>query len=194
MRMTLVFATHNTHKVQEIKALLPEGIELLSLSDIDYFQSIDETADTLQGNATIKVEAISAHSGLPCFADDTGLFIAALQGAPGVYSARYAGEAVDASKNINKVLRELAGHPNRTAYFETVIAFHHQGATQHFSGRIYGQIVHGPRGSGGFGYDPIFLPDGYDQTFGEMPAETKNRISHRAQAFKAFLEHLELTK
>ena len=189
--MKLVFATHNANKVQEIRALLPEGIQILSLSDINYTENIDETADTLAGNAAIKAEKIAAHSGLPCFADDTGLFIPALHGAPGVYSARYAGEPANARNNVQKVLKELADKSDRSAYFETVIAFLHEGDTHYFKGRVNGKIVGEPKGSGGFGYDPIFQPDGYDQTFAEMSVENKNRISHRARAFQAFQAFLK---
>lgn len=189
--MKLVFATHNLHKIRELQAMIPEGINLLSLADTGYTPTIAETASSLEGNALIKAQTIFEHSGIPCFADDTGLFVDALNGAPGVRSARYAGERADAGANIKKLLGALSKQENRKAYFKTVIAFVDKTQIRYFEGRIDGQIAGSPRGKEGFGYDPIFIPDGYDLSFAELPPLTKNKISHRALAFKSFNDYLK---
>lgn len=188
--MKLVFATHNPNKVRELHALIPEGITLLSLADVQYDTPIAETEMTLEGNARIKAQTIFNSLGVSCFADDTGLFVDALDGAPGVHSARYAGESANADANMRKLLDVLSDQTDRKAHFKTVIALAHNGELIYFEGRIDGTITMHPSGTGGFGYDPIFLPDGHDQTFGEMEAKLKNTISHRALALKGLQEFL----
>lgn len=189
--MILIFATHNPHKVRELRGIIPEGIILRSLSDIQYAVPIAETEDSLEGNAAIKAQTIYDSCGIPCFADDTGLFVDALDGLPGVHSARYAGDNAEAGENIKKLLRALSGHTNRNAHFKTVIAFVDQTQVRYFEGRIYGHITRQPRGAKGFGYDPIFVPNGYDLSFAEMDQSTKIKISHRTLAFNAFVAYLE---
>lgn len=189
--MELVFATHNTHKLRELRTLMPKGFTLYSLGDIQYEGPIAETASTLEGNARIKAETIFEAHGIPCFADDTGLFVDALDGAPGVHSARYAGEAADPEANINKLLNALKDESNRKAYFKTVIAFVQEGIIRFFEGQIDGEITWEPQGTAGFGYDPIFSPKGYDKTFAEMNAVIKNAISHRGRALRSLLEFLQ---
>ena len=189
VRVELVFATHNTHKAREVSAMLPKGLRLKTLADIGFHQDIPETADSLEGNALIKAQTVFDFCKLPSFADDTGLFISALNGAPGVLSARYAGSPPDSGANMHKVLTEL-GPDNREAYFRTTIALVMGQGVQYFSGQIDGKILYEPRGTGGFGYDPIFLPEGYDRSFAELPPEVKNSISHRALAFKSLIAFL----
>lgn len=189
--MDLVFATHNLNKLEEVKLLLPKHINLLSLSDIGCEQTIAETENTLKGNALLKAKFVQSKYGINCFADDTGLLVDALDGAPGVYSARYAGNSKNAEANINKLLSELKSSSNRTAHFKTVIALQWRGKSHLFNGRVYGVITSEPHGKGGFGYDPIFLPDGYEQTFAQLPIEIKNKISHRGLALKELLKFLE---
>lgn len=188
--MELVFATHNTHKAREVSAMLPGDFSLKSLADIGFHQDIPETADSLEGNALLKAQAVFDTCKLPSFADDTGLFIPALKGAPGVLSARYAGSPPDSRGNMQKVLTELLGSEKRDAYFRTVIALVTDKGIQYFSGQIAGRIINEPRGTGGFGYDPIFVPEGYDRSFAELPSETKNDISHRALAFRSLITFL----
>lgn len=186
----LIFATHNAHKAEEINQLIKK-YQVKSLDDIGYRDEIDETGATLQENALIKAHTVYQATGKACFADDTGLEVTALRGAPGVYSARYAGEEADAEKNMNKLLEALDGEKNRTARFRTVIAFVDEKGAQHFfEGIVEGKILTEKRGEKGFGYDPIFLPDGYDQSFAEMSAEEKNRISHRGRAVEKFVKFL----
>lgn len=192
--MTFVFATHNPHKVREIRALIPKWIELRSLADIRFTAPIAETADDLEGNARIKAQTIFDSCGIPCFADDTGLFVDALDGAPGVHSARYAGDHAVAGDNIKKLLAALSDHSDRKAHFRTVIAFVDRSGVRYFEGRIDGSITREPGGGEGFGYDPIFIPEGYDITFAEMPPATKNEISHRALAFRSFDTYLKKMK
>ena len=182
--MKLVFATNNLHKLKEVKDLLPPGIELLTLRDIGCHEDIVETATTLEGNARIKTEHIKNNYGYDCFADDTGLEVEALNGAPGVYSARYAGEKATFEDNVNKMLLELHGIKNRSARFRTVISLFWKGNQYYFEGICEGFITEQPRGNKGFGYDPIFKPKGFDQTFAEMDMATKGRISHRGLAVK----------
>ena len=192
--MELVFATHNKHKVREVEAMLPEGYTLKSLDDVGFHQDIQETADTLEGNALLKAQAVFDATQLPSFADDTGLFIPTLNGAPGVLSARFAGSPPDAEANMKKVLTELSAAAKRDAYFLTVIALVNGEDIHYFHGKIAGVILKEPRGTGGFGYDPIFVPKGYDLSFAELPASTKNTISHRALAFNSLIDFLSRSK
>ena len=183
MKRKLVFATNNAHKLEEVAAILGNQVELLSLNDIGCHADIPETADTLEGNALLKSSYIYENYGLDCFADDTGLEVEALDGAPGVYSARYAGgEGHDAQANMLKLLHELEGKENRKAQFRTAFALIIDGKEHLFEGVIKGEIIKTRRGNSGFGYDPIFVPEGYTQTFAEMGNELKNKISHRAIA------------
>ena len=193
--MKVVFATANRHKLEEVKAMLPENIQIISLSDIGFTGDIPETEPTLEGNALLKVRYIHDRYGIPCFADDTGLEVEALDGTPGVYSARYAGVEgsmeVCAKANITKLLHELAGKTNRKARFRTVIAYIDANKNQHlFEGIVTGVIIEESVGSEGFGYDPVFIPDGYDTTYAQMLLCEKNRISHRAKAFRKFAENI----
>ena len=177
--MKLVFATHNRNKVKEVQEIFPTHITLLSLNDIDCAEDIPETANTLEGNAILKADYVFKKYGFPCFADDTGLLVDALNGAPGVYSARYAGEQRDAGDNIHKLLEELKGNATRTARFETVIALNLNNEQHLFKGQVQGEITTKKRGQKGFGYDPIFKPKDYHKTFSELPLAIKNKISHR---------------
>lgn len=177
-----VFATNNAHKLQEVSAILGGRIELLSLKDIGCSTDIPETADTLEGNALLKARYIFEHYRCNCFADDTGLEVEALGGAPGVYSARYAGEAHDSEANMRKLLHDLEGVENRKAQFRTVFALIIGGKEHLFEGSVQGEIIKTRRGTSGFGYDPIFVPEGYTHTFAELGDEVKNKISHRAVA------------
>ena len=189
----LVFATANRHKLEEIRAMLPECIQIISLSDIGFTGDIPETENTLEGNALLKVRHIHERYGIPCFADDTGLETEALDGAPGVYSARYSGvegsQEQRAKANMNRLIRELSGKTNRKARFRTVIAYIDAENREHvFEGTVSGNIVETAAGNEGFGYDPIFMPDGYDITYAQMPLCEKNLISHRAKAFQKFVK------
>lgn len=187
----LVFATNNAHKLEEIRAILGDKVEVLSLKDIQCDVDIPETADTLEGNAVLKAEYIYRHYGLDCFADDTGLEVEALNGAPGVYSARYAGgEGHDSEANMRKLLAEMEGKTNRKAQFRTVICLIEGGAEHLFEGVVKGEIIEEKRGASGFGYDPVFMPEGYTETFAEMGSEEKNCISHRARAVQALCAYL----
>lgn len=188
--MKLVFATHNPNKMQEIQQLLPASITLLSLADIGCNEEIEETGNTLEENAYIKARYVQSQYGLNCFADDSGLEIDALQGAPGVISARYAGPEKDNQANIEKVWKELAYHANKQAQFRTVIAACIDGVEWHCTGLVRGFLIGEKKGKGGFGYDPIFIPEGYDQTFAELGNDIKNKISHRAKAIDAFLKKI----
>lgn len=188
--MKLVFATHNPNKLKEIKQLLPAHIELLSLTDIGCNEEIEETGTTLEENAYIKARHVKMHYGLNCFADDSGLEIDTLGGAPGVISARYAGDHKDNEANIKKVWKNLKNKPNNAAQFRTVIAVCIDEKEWDCEGVVRGEIIDEKRGYGGFGYDPIFIPDGYAQTFSELGSEIKNKISHRAKAFQLFLAQL----
>lgn len=189
--MKLVFATHNDHKLKEVQQLLPKNIELVSLKDIECFDEIPETGDTLEENAKIKADYVTQTYDLDCFSDDTGLLVDALNGAPGVYSARYAGAQKSAKDNMAKLLTELKGANNRSAHFKTVVHLNLQGESHTFDGVVEGKITINAHGDGGFGYDPIFKPDGYDKTFGELPSETKNAISHRGRAIQKLVEFLK---
>lgn len=189
--MKLVFATHNLNKLKEIQELVPAGIELLSLTDINCTEDIEETGVTLEENAKIKANYVKNNYGYDCFADDSGLEIDALDGAPGVYSARYAGAEKSNEKNIQKVWSELAKKEDSKAQFRTIIAAHIGGEISIYEGKVRGQIISEKRGNGGFGYDPIFIPEGYSKTFAELGNEIKNTISHRAKAFRYFISHFK---
>ncbi|MDL2296334.1 non-canonical purine NTP diphosphatase [Bacteroidales bacterium OttesenSCG-928-B11] len=180
--MNIIFATHNQHKTEEVRQIAGNKFTILNLHDIGCRDDIPETADTLQGNALQKAQYVVDKFGIDCFADDTGLEIEALNGAPGVYSARYAGAACNFQDNLEKVLREMEGVENRRACFKTVIALILNGKQHFFEGRIDGIITAAPRGTNGFGYDPIFQPDGYEKTFAQMTDDEKNKISHRGIA------------
>lgn len=185
--MKLVFASNNKHKIQEIKQLLPETFEIVSLEDIGCFEDIPETADTIEGNAILKADYVTQNYGLPCFADDSGLEVEALNGQPGVFSARYAGEQKNDEDNIQKLLTELQNHSNRKAQFKTVIALNLNGKQHLFTGIIKGQIISEKRGINGFGYDPVFVAENSDKTFAELSSEEKNKVSHRAKAVKELI-------
>lgn len=191
MKKKFVFATNNIHKLEEVTAILCNKIELFSLKDINCNVDIPETADTLEGNALLKARYIYKNYQLNCFGDDTGLEVDALNGAPGVYSARYAGEGHDSEANMKKLLKALEGIENRKAQFRTVFALILNGKEHLFEGIIKGEIIKVRRGTSGFGYDPIFVPEGYTQTFAEMGNEIKNKISHRAQATHKLCKFLE---
>lgn len=208
----IVFATNNQHKLDEIRSILGDDFEIVSLKDIGCHVDIPETADTLEGNAMQKAEYVYQHFGMSCFADDTGLEVDALNGAPGVHSARYAGgEGHDSEANMQKLLHKLAENNNRRARFRTVIALilkrevggerkEDRGertsdtsdvVIKEFEGIVNGSITHEKSGAEGFGYDPIFMPDGYDKTFAELGMDIKNHISHRARAVKKLAEYLK---
>lgn len=192
MKHKLVFATNNAHKLEEVAAILSDKVELLSLNDINCHTDIPETADTLEGNALLKSSFIYKNYSLDCFGDDTGLEVEALGGAPGVYSARYAeGEGHDAQANMWKLLHEMEGKENRKAQFRTAISLLLDGKEYLFEGVIKGEIIREKRGNSGFGYDPVFMPEGYDQTFAELGSEIKNKISHRALAVQKLCEFLQ---
>lgn len=190
--MKLVFATNNEHKLKEISQLLDGKHEIVSLSEIDCHDDIPEDHDTLEGNALQKARYIKEHFGYDCFADDTGLEIEALDKRPGVYSARYAGPAKDSRENMIKVLREMEGVTNRNACFRTVIALILDGQEHLFEGRVDGKILTEQHGEAGFGYDPIFQPEGFRVSFAEMPMDEKNKISHRGRATQKLVEFLRM--
>lgn len=178
----LIFSTNNEHKLEEVKAILEPYYQILSLKEIGDDTDIPETGDTLEDNALIKANYLWNTYHMNCFADDTGLEVEALDNAPGVYSARYAGEQKSSEDNVAKLLKELEGKENRKARFRTVIALIIEGKRYIFEGRIEGVITTSPKGNSGFGYDPVFQPDGYDKTFAELTLADKNEISHRARA------------
>ena len=191
MKKKFVFATNNAHKLEEVTAILGDKIELLSMKDIHCHADIPETADTLEGNALLKARYIFENYNMDCFADDTGLEVEALNGAPGVYSARYAGgEGHDSEANMKKLLKELSGETNRKAQFRTAICLIEGGEEHLFEGVVKGEIIEEKRGNSGFGYDPVFVPEGFSQTFAELGAEIKNQISHRARAVQCLCEYL----
>jgi XTP/dITP diphosphohydrolase len=189
--MKLVFATNNQHKLKELQAILGNHFELLSLKDIGCFEEIPEEQPTLEGNARQKAEFIYEKYGYSCFADDTGLEIESLNGEPGVYSARYAGEAKDPEANMDKVLANLKNENNRKARFRTVISLILDGEEIQIEGIVEGEITREKQGDSGFGYDPIFLPAGYEKTFAEMCLDDKNQISHRARAVQKLVDYLK---
>lgn len=188
--MKLVFATHNMDKLKEVQKLLPDSITLLSLDDIQCFEEIKETAKTLEGNARIKADYVTTKYGYDCFADDTGLEVDALEGAPGVYSARYAGEDCSYRDNVNKLIQELKGIENRKARFRTIVALNLNGKQFDFEGICEGEILTEPAGTKGFGYDPVFRPDGFTETFAEISIEQKGEISHRGKAISKLISFL----
>lgn len=191
MKKKLVFVTNNAHKLEEVRAILGNTMDVLSLKDIDCQADIPETAETLEGNAALKAEYIYKNYGMDCFADDTGLEVEALNGAPGVYSARYAGgDGHDSEANMKKLLAELDGKTNRKAQFRTAICLIEGGEEHLFEGIVKGAIVDEKRGVSGFGYDPVFVPEGYAETFAEMGNKEKNRISHRARAVQQLCAYL----
>ncbi len=190
--MKLVFATNNHNKLKEVQAMLEGEFELLSLADIACHEDIPETQPTIEGNALQKAQYIYQNYGYNCFADDTGLEIEALNGEPGVYSARYAGEARDSKANMQKVLQKLQGQTNRTAQFKTVIALIINGKETLHEGIVKGEILEQECGVDGFGYDPIFKPEGYAESFAQMPMSLKNTISHRARATQKLIQFLKL--
>lgn len=189
--MKILFASQNVNKVKEISKLLPAHIEIIGLKDIGFTEDIPETADTLEGNAIMKAQHLAKQLNYPIFADDTGLEIDALNGEPGVYSARYAGEDKNAEKNMDLVLEKLKRETNRNAQFRTVISLEMNGENICFEGKVEGQICEERSGDEGFGYDPIFKPNGYDVTFAEMSLDDKNKISHRGRAVSKFVEYLK---
>ncbi len=189
--MKIVFASNNKNKIQEIQSMLPDTIQILSLESIGCFEEIPETANTIEGNAIMKANYISEKYGFCCFADDTGLEVESLNGKPGVYSARYAGEQRNSDDNMDLLLRELLDKSNRKAQFKTVIALNFEGKQNLFTGIVSGEITLEKMGTGGFGYDPIFKPYGYENTFAELALEVKNEIGHRGKATKMLLEFLQ---
>ncbi len=189
--MKLVFASNNKNKIQEIKHQLPSDIEVLSLEDIGCFEDIPETADTIEGNAILKADYVTQNYGYDCFADDTGLEVEALNGDPGVYSARYAGEHKDANNNMDKLLSKLEGKANRNAHFKTVIALNLNGEQHLFTGIVDGEITTHKAGSEGFGYDPIFMPVELNVTFAQISLDEKARLSHRGRAVQQLISFLK---
>lgn len=189
--MKLLFASSNEHKIAEIKAILPHGLQLISLKEIQFHDEIPETADTIAENAVQKATFLADKMHIPCFADDTGLVIPSLNGEPGVYSARYAGSQRNAHDNMDLVLEKLNGQSDRKAYFTTVIALYINHKVHLFEGRIDGTIITEKRGDNGFGYDPIFVPEGSDKTFAEMTADEKNEVSHRGRSLAKMTEYLK---
>lgn len=186
----IVFATNNQHKLDEIRKITGGRLRILSLADIDCHEEIEETGSTLEENALIKAGFVREKYGYDCFADDTGLEVGVLDGAPGVYSSRYAGNGCNPADNMDKLLSALKGAENRSAQFRTVIALVINGKEHLFDGVIKGKIIEEKRGTTGFGYDPIFMPDGYDKTFAELGNEVKNSISHRALAMEKLVGFL----
>lgn len=186
----IVFATNNKHKLEEVQAILGHYFDVLSLRDIDCNEDLPENALTFEENAISKARYVKDNYGYDCFADDSGLEVSALNNAPGVFSARYAGEPSDSQRNIEKLMREMQDKTERSARFRTCIAFISDTAQEIFEGCIEGNIIDTLRGCNGFGYDPLFVPCGYDITFAEMSSEEKNKISHRALAVQKLIEYL----
>lgn len=191
--MDLIFASHNENKVNEIRAVFPEDIRLFSLNDLNFHEEIEETGSTLEENSKIKAETIYRSTRKNVFADDTGLFVNALNGVPGVFSSRYAGTG-NSLDNMKKLLKVLENESNRSAYFKTQICLIYEGETHFFSGEIHGQIMKEIKGTQGFGYDPIFVPDGFSKSFAEMNLEQKNSISHRYLAVEKLVKFIEKIK
>ena len=191
--MKICFATHNKNKLSEINEIL-RGFEVVGLNDIGCPEEIQETGNTLAENSKIKAKFVADNFGISCFADDTGLEVEALNGEPGVYSARYAGDERDNQANINLLLQKLESHTNRSARFRTVITLILKGNAYQFEGLVKGKIISELRGEKGFGYDPVFIPEGHDQTFAEMSSTSKNAISHRGRAVAKLVEFLENQK
>ncbi|NHF59360.1 non-canonical purine NTP diphosphatase [Flavobacteriaceae bacterium TP-CH-4] len=189
--MELIFATHNQHKLEEVKKLFPSDIILKSLNDIGCAEEIPETGKTFEENARIKADYVTSHYALPCFADDSGLLVDALDGAPGVYSARYAGPQKNPDDNMRKLLEAMNDATDRSARFHSVIALNMNNAHRVFKGTVEGDITTEKRGTDGFGYDPIFRPKGYERTFAELSTQTKNSISHRGKAMRQLITYLK---
>lgn len=187
----LCFATGNAHKLKEIKDLLNGRYDIISLKDLEFDEDIEETGDTLKANAKIKAGTIAERFAVDVFADDTGLEVDALGGAPGVYSARYAGESCSYQDNVDKLLKELDGQTNRKARFKTCICLMMNGEEYFFEGTVEGEITESESGNEGFGYDPVFLPDGFQKTFAQMEAAEKNAISHRGRAIQKLVDFLQ---
>lgn len=192
--MQLVFASNNKNKILELQSMLPETITIMSLESIGCFEDIPETEDTIEGNAIQKANYVTRNYGYDCFADDTGLEVDSLNGEPGVYSARYAGEQRNADDNMNKLLQSLSDKNNRAAQFKTVITLNLKGKQHHFTGIVRGEIASEKIGNQGFGYDPIFKPEGYPETFAQLPLDIKNKISHRGKATRQLIEFLKENK
>ncbi|WP_163399252.1 non-canonical purine NTP diphosphatase [Flavobacterium fluviatile] len=192
--MKLVFASNNKNKIKEIQSILNGSIQILGLEEIGCYEEIPETADTIEGNAVLKANYVTEKYGYDCFADDTGLEVTALNGEPGVYSARYAGEHKDSNDNINKLLEALKKESDRSAQFKTVIALNLNGSQHLFTGIAKGNITLDKAGNHGFGYDPVFQPENYAETFAELDSEIKNKISHRAKATQQLIDFLNSTK
>lgn len=188
--MELVFATHNQNKFEEVQVLMPKHIKLLSLNMINCFDEIEETGITLEKNAQLKADFVTKNYGYSCFSDDTGLLVDTLNGAPGVYTARYGGPEKDANANMNKLLTELKESKNRKAHFKTVISLNLNREKHVFNGIVKGTIAYKKSGQKGFGYDPVFIPKGYNKTFAELPLSTKNKISHRGKAIRKLIAFL----
>lgn len=185
----LVIASNNAGKIRELAAMLP-GYRLLSLSDVGFYRDIPEPYETFEENAAVKAQTVADWCGKDTLADDSGICVEALGGAPGVHSARYSGAEKDDLANLQKLLHELEGKENRRAYYIAVICLVVEGSTHFFEGRCYGTIATAPLGDGGFGYDPVFVPDGYNETFGQLPPEVKHRLSHRGEAVRKALDFL----
>ena len=178
----LIFGSSNPHKLAEVKKLMPPSVSLISMQELGIHEELPEEQDTISGNALQKAQELHRLTSMNCFAEDTGLLVDTLDGAPGVYSARFAGKQSTSEENLTKLLRLMEGKENREAHFLTVVALIWEGADYTFEGRVDGHIAKDPKGEGGFGYDPVFIPDGYEKTFGELPQHVKNQISHRARA------------
>ncbi len=189
--MQLIFATHNQNKAREIQQMLPPGMQVKTLSDVGIVEEIEENGDTISENSKIKADYVYLRTNQDCFADDSGLEVNTLGGQPGVKSARYAAEHGNSQANLALLLDNLSGIADRAAQFRTVITLIYEGSIHIFEGICRGQIIDQPRGSGGFGYDPVFIPEGYAITFAEMDSEEKNRISHRALAFRKMTDWLK---
>jgi XTP/dITP diphosphohydrolase len=188
--MKLIFATGNQHKLKEILSIAPAGFEILGLKDIGFTEELPETQNTIEGNSLQKAEYLANKFGIACFSEDTGLEINALDGEPGVYSARYAGAKATYDDNTDMVLQKMKGEADRSARFKTVITYHADGKYVQFEGITEGMILNERKGSQGFGYDPIFMPMGADKTYAEMTLDEKNGFSHRKKSFELFANHL----
>ncbi len=190
-KQTLVVATNNSHKLEEIKAMLAEFFEVKGMAEVGFADDIVEDADSFAGNALIKARTIASKMNCDCIADDSGLVVSALGGEPGIYSARYAGEPKSDTRNLELVLEKLGDAADRSAYFITALAYVHGGLEYVFEGRVYGSIIPESKGGKGFGYDPVFIPEGFDRTFAEMSPDEKNALSHRSRAIEKFLEFIK---